>query len=75
MQRFNLAQEPLAFVQEPVVRTFLQERGADHLPLVLVDGAPVAAGAYPDRDALRKALDVTAPAPDGCCGPKGCCGA
>ncbi|HNQ76772.1 MAG TPA: arsenite efflux transporter metallochaperone ArsD, partial [Pseudothauera hydrothermalis] len=39
VERFNLAQQPLAFAENPVVKDFLERSGPDALPLVLVDGA------------------------------------
>jgi len=44
IERFNLAQQPLAFAMNPVVTAFLQRSGAEALPLVLVDGEVALAG-------------------------------
>lgn len=60
--RHNLANDPMAFAEDPVVAQFLQVAGSDGLPLTTVDGVTVMTGAYPDRDALLKfagAADVT----------------
>ena len=38
IERFNLAQQPLVFAENPVVKAFLERSGADALPLILVDG-------------------------------------
>src|SRR5512138_180203 len=62
--RFNPAQEPGAFVKNPVVRRALQERGSDCLPLLLMGDSIVASGRYPDRDALMR-LTGLAPAAAG----------
>jgi hypothetical protein len=59
VQRYNLAQEPTAFVGNPAVRRALQEQGSGCLPLVLWGGEAVASGGYPDRAAL--ALTVGLP--------------
>ena len=38
IERFNLAQQPLAFAENETVKGFLERSGQDALPLVLVDG-------------------------------------
>jgi len=50
--RYNLAQEPLAFTQNPAVLEVLKGPGPDALPVVLVDGAVASQGRYPSRDEL-----------------------
>jgi len=52
VERFNLAQQPGAFAASAVVREALQSRGEGCLPLILVDGAIVSEGAYPERSEL-----------------------
>jgi hypothetical protein len=49
--RFNLAQQPAAFVANAVVNAALKE-DESCLPLVLVDGRIVASQRYPTRDEL-----------------------
>jgi hypothetical protein len=56
--RHNLAHAPDAFVAHPVVRGALQSEGEACLPLVLVNGAVVARGAYPRREALAQAAGL-----------------
>ncbi len=60
VERFNLSQEPAAFVGNPVVADALRGR-TDALPLVLVDGKIVAQGSYPERDALAGLVGLAAP--------------
>lgn len=50
--RFNLAQEPLAFVENEVARQFLHTVGQEGLPVTLVGGATVLTGRYPTRAEL-----------------------
>ena len=38
IERFNLAQQPLAFAENTIVKSFLERSGQEALPLVLVDG-------------------------------------
>ncbi|TFD78265.1 arsenite efflux transporter metallochaperone ArsD [Cryobacterium fucosi] len=52
--RFNLAQEPLAFVEDEVAHAFLLTAGEEGLPLTVVDGATVLTGRYPSRAELGK---------------------
>jgi hypothetical protein len=65
IERHNLANDPMAFVESDVARTFLDVAGSDGLPLTVVDGVTVAAGTYPDRESLlrfAKVGGVTPPA-------------
>jgi hypothetical protein len=63
IERFNLAQQPMAFAENSVVKGFLGRSGAEALPLILVDGEVALAGRYPDRAELAKwakiSLNVT----------------
>lgn len=75
VQRFNLSQEPGAFVGNPTVAEALRT-GSAALPLVLVGGKIVAQGAYPEREALAALVGLTAPKrlhaeteAKPCCGP------
>ncbi len=53
VERFNLSQEPAAFVGNPVVAQAIRGRD-DCLPLLLVDGRIVAHGSYPAREVLAE---------------------
>ena len=52
VRRYNLAQEAGAFAGNPLVRRSLHAEGTGCLPLLLVDGAVVSKGRYPDREEL-----------------------
>lgn len=83
VRRFNLAQNPAAFVEHAAVKHALAERGNVCLPILLVDERVAVEGAYPSRETLaaltgvvvrRLALGAS------CCGPSntapkksGCC--
>ena len=58
VQRFNLAQNPAAFVENEQVKQALTEKGEAALPLLLVDGRVLASGQYPERGQLAAALGV-----------------
>jgi hypothetical protein len=88
IERFNLAQQPMAFADSALVRGFLERSGAGALPLILVDGEFALAGRYPDRAELARwagiaAAPALAPAvapaaaeatpAKTCCGGSRCC--
>ncbi len=52
IERFNLSQNPDAFVADSVVEQMLAKVGAECLPLLLVDGRVVSQGVYPSREEL-----------------------
>ena len=52
VERFNLSQEPAAFVDDAAVKQALESRGEASLPLVEVDGDVKSSGTYPSRDEL-----------------------
>jgi len=58
VQRFNLAQEPAAFINDPVVKAEINEHGEACLPLLLLDGSVVIRGNYPDRTRLQELTGV-----------------
>jgi Arsenical resistance operon protein ArsD len=76
IERFNLAQQPMAFAQNPTVKGFLERSGQDALPLILVDGEVAIAGRYPQRAELARwtGLLMVAPAKaeSGCCSGNRC---
>lgn len=73
VQRFNLAQQPGAFVEHVPVNEALQARGNDALPLVMVDDRVAVEGTYPSREVLAALVGVVVRKPDGsassCCAP------
>lgn len=48
VERYNLAQQPLAFVRNPAVKALLDQEGTDALPAIFIDGELALKGAYPD---------------------------
>ena len=76
IERFNLAQQPLVFAENPIVKGFLERSGAEALPLILVDGEIALAGRYPNRDELVRwtgIAQVTEKSATVCCGSSRCC--
>jgi hypothetical protein len=62
IERFNLAQQPMAFAENVVVKRFLERSGAEALPLIIVDGEIALAGRYPNRAELARWAAIS-PAP------------
>ena len=56
VERYNLAQQPLAFAQNPVVKAALEKDGPDALPLIFIDGTLVRQGSYPDKETTARWL-------------------
>lgn len=76
IERFNLAQQPMAFAENPVVKGFLERSGAEALPLILVDGEMALAGRYPNRSELARWAAIKADEQNtqsGCCSGSKCC--
>ena len=81
VERFNLAQQPAAFVQNSEVQQLLATQGTDCLPLIMVDGHIVSRRAYPSRDMLTNWVEAATASEllpvvnEGgeCCGSAGSC--
>lgn len=78
IERFNLAQQPLAFADNPVAKGFLERSGQEGLPLILLDGEVALAGRYPSRAELARWAGIEQPkaetqASGGCCGGNRSC--
>ena len=80
IERYNLAQQPMAFAANPVVKSLLERSGQEALPLILVDGECTLVGRYPNRGelALWAGLAVISVAGEAspmanCCSGSRCC--
>lgn len=83
IERFNLAQQPMAFADNATVKGFLERSGPEALPLVLVDGEVALAGRYPNRAELTRWAGLANPvlqpvvaetqAAGNCCSGGRCC--
>ncbi|HCL3407585.1 TPA: arsenic metallochaperone ArsD family protein [Pseudomonas aeruginosa] len=84
VKRHNLSRNPLAFMNSPTVKGFLDRSGIQSLPLTLVDGEVVLAGRLPQRDDLARwaglsSAELAKPEASCCAAPKpartsSCCG-
>jgi hypothetical protein len=50
--RINLAQQPMVFVDNTIVKGLLERTGETVLPVILLDGEIALAGRYPSRQEL-----------------------
>ena len=78
IERFNLAQQPMAFAENAVVKGFLERSGQEALPVILVDGELALAGRYPTRGDLARWAGITQPVAEAkpasnCCSGGACC--
>jgi Arsenical resistance operon protein ArsD len=78
IERFNLAQQPMAFATTGAIKGFLERSGAEALPVVLVNGEVAMAGRYPTRAELARWAGILMMATDtkpanSCSAGSGCC--
>lgn len=52
VERFNLGQQPTAFIENAAVHKLLSTTGTDCLPVIEVDGQVVSQSEYPSRETL-----------------------
>ncbi|WP_082232727.1 arsenite efflux transporter metallochaperone ArsD [Halobacillus massiliensis] len=60
IERYNLADEPGKFTENPKVTNFLREKGAEALPIVLLDGEIVLESKYPSNAQLSEWFEIEA---------------
>jgi arsenite methyltransferase len=76
VERYNLAQQPQAFIDSKAIHSVLSTEGTESLPVIVVDGEIVSRKIYPTRDTLAGWLDGSsvkqslpvAKVSSGCCG-------
>jgi len=80
VERFNLAQQPDAFIKNGTVHELLAVKGTDCLPLIFVDGVLVEQATYPARESLSQWAGLVPTFPSlavvsdgGACNQPGCC--
>ncbi|MDA0660822.1 MAG: arsenite efflux transporter metallochaperone ArsD [Planctomycetota bacterium] len=81
VERYNLAQQPQAFIENKSIHKILSTEGTDSLPVVVIDGEIVSRKVYPTRESLTalvnrspaKELLPISKASGGCCGTSGNC--
>ncbi len=81
VERYNLAQNPLAFIENKLIHHLLSTEGTGSLPVIVIDGEIFSRATYPSRETLsawvggtpaKRVLPVFK-ATGGSCGTEGCC--
>ena len=82
IDRFNLSSAPMAFVNNKIINDFINEKGAEELPVVVLDEKIVIIGRYPTNEELISLLEIpesylieSKSTPQGgcCCSDGNCC--
>lgn len=58
IKRYNLATEPVKFVENTKVNTLLHQKGPDSLPAIVLNGEIVKTGIYPTNEELADWFDI-----------------
>lgn len=78
VNRYNLSQNPDAFIRDETVNKLLSEKGEDSLPIVMLDGQVAIQSRYPKRSELTNLLNLNttetaSTSESSCCGGSSCC--
>ena len=78
VHRFNLSQNPDAFVKEETISNLLVSDGEACLPVILFNGQVALQSRYPERSELAELLKLnisesTSTSESSCCGGSSCC--
>jgi len=58
VDRFNLTNAPMEFVNNKAVNDFLNTKGVDELPAIVLDGEILITGRYPSNEEFAKLLNI-----------------
>lgn len=58
IDRFNLNNAPMAFVNNKVINNFINEKGVDGLPAVMLDDEIIITGRYPSNEEIISYLEI-----------------
>lgn len=58
IERYNLSNNPQAFIDNQVINAFINDKGVDELPAIIVDNTIVVTGRYPTNEEIAKYLEV-----------------
>lgn len=83
VERYNLGQQPRAFVENEQVKALLEDGGETQLPFIFIDDRLWLKGRYPSKEELAQTLNIeltpvlfpgpTLAADASCCSEEGCC--
>lgn len=74
IERVNLAQQPMAFAENDLVRDILERSGEEALPVIVVNGHLALTGRYPTRDELASWAGLPSPSREFSIAQQPCCG-
>jgi len=58
VDRFNLTNAPMEFVNNKAVNDFINTKGVDELPAIVLDGEILMTGRYPSNEEFAKLLNI-----------------
>jgi len=58
VERFNLNSAPAEFIKDKTINAYINEKGTEGLPAVMVDGEIVITGRYPTNEELIRLLGL-----------------
>jgi hypothetical protein len=58
VDRFNLNSAPAEFIKDKTINAYINEKGTEGLPAIMVDGEIVITGRYPTNEEFTKLLDL-----------------
>lgn len=59
VDRFNLNSAPMEFIKDPTINAYINKKGTEGLPAVMVDGEIVITGRYPTNEEFIRLLDLS----------------
>jgi hypothetical protein len=59
IERFNLSNSPMEFIQNKTANKFINEKGVEGLPVTVVDGEIVVEGRYPSNEEIVKLIGIS----------------
>lgn len=74
IKRFNLTSAPMEFVNNKTINDFVNTKGVDELPAVMLDGEIVITGRYPTNEEIAQLLEISLESFDSKAGKQGGCG-
>nr|WP_319489577.1 arsenite efflux transporter metallochaperone ArsD [uncultured Caproiciproducens sp.] len=58
VERYNLTNSPMKFINNKAVNQMISEKGVENLPITVLDGEIIMTGRYPTNEEFAKLLNV-----------------
>lgn len=58
VKRYNLNMAPMEFIQNQVINKYLNDKGVEGLPAVMLDGEIIIVGRYPSNEEIISLLEI-----------------